>query len=264
MSLFQAVVLGLVQGLTEFLPVSSSAHLVIIPEVFGWEGHSLVFDTTLHLGTSLAVLIYFWNDLVLILKNIRDWWLKLFLGVLPAGLLGFFLTDFFEGYFRSTKYVILFLILGSVLMWLAERLSVEKVKEEEIEEHIIKRISSLKSLRIGLFQALALFPGFSRSGSTISGGMLSGLSRKKSARFSFLLSIPLVWAAGFYEFTKVSFLAVSEDWIVPLIVGFLVSFLVGFFCIKLFMKFIAKSTLKPFIFYRIFLAVVLMLFLFVV
>lgn len=254
MSLIEAVVLGVVQGATEFLPISSSGHLIVVPYLFGWKNHSLVFDTTLHLGTSLALLVYFWKDLLDMVKNWREWWLKILLGILPAGLLGFFLNDIFENYFRNINFVILFLVLGSLLMLGAEKISVEEPSEE---------ITPLKSLKIGLFQALALFPGVSRSGSTISGGMLSSLSREKAARFSFLLSIPLVWAAGLYEFTQISFSTSLQIDSLTLLLGALTSFVTGFLCIKYLMKFLKKNSLYLFIVYR-FVLVILLLFLFVV
>ncbi len=252
MGVFEAVVLGIVQGATEFLPVSSSGHLIVLPEIFGWENHALVFDTTLHLGTSLAVLIYFWKDLLEIIKQPKKWWLVIFLGILPAGLIGFFFNDFLESYFRDVSYVVVFLILGSILMMVGEIVPKYLSWKKDL-----KKLGLLGSLKIGLFQALALLPGFSRSGSTIAGGMLTGLNRKEAAKFSFLLSIPLVWAAGFYEFIQISVSAVSLD-LVPIVVGFLASFITGFLCIKFFMRFVKERSLWVFIFYRIVLAVLLL------
>jgi len=254
MSFFEALFLGIVQGLTEFLPISSSAHLIIIPKFFGWNPHSLVFDTTLHLGTSLALLVYFWLDLWNMLKNFKKWWLTMFLGILPAGILGFFLNDLFETYFRGIGFVVLFLLLGSVLMFLAERFSPPDKSVAVLEE-----VHPLKSLLIGFFQSLALFPGFSRSGSTISGGMLLGLSRENAARFSFILSIPIVWAAAFYEFTKISASSILEISWTLLVIGVLSSFITGFLCIKFFMKFVSNHKLHPFIIYRLALSTLLIL-----
>ena len=250
MSFPEALILGITQGLTEFLPISSSAHLIVIPQLFGWSSHSLVFDTTLHLGTSLALLVYFRKDLWNMLKNFKKWWLTMFLGILPAGLLGFFLNDLFETYFRGVGFVVLFLILGSVLMFLAERSLTSDKSVTTLEE-----INPLKSLLIGFFQSLALFPGFSRSGSTISGGMFLGLSRENAARFSFLLSIPIIWVAGFYEFTKIPISSVSTASEPFLGVAVLSSFITGFLCIKFFMKFVSNCKLYPFVIYRLALSV---------
>lgn len=248
MSFLEAITLGILQGLTEFLPVSSSAHLVVLPQIFGWGDHPLFFDTTLHFGTSLALLVYFWRDLWKVVTHPQKWWLRLFIGMLPAGILGLFLNDLFESYFRRIGFAILFLVFGSILMWVAERFS--KL------EGSIDKVSPKKSFLIGTFQSLALFPGFSRSGSTISGGMLLGLSRKAAARFSFLLSIPLVWAAALFELKDVSTVSFSTS----LVVGTLASFLTGLLCIKFFMRFVEKYTLKPFIAYRLIFAVLLLLF----
>lgn len=251
MGLFEAGILGLVQGLTEFLPISSSGHLVVLPNIFGLEDHSLLFDVTLHLGTSLALLIYFWKDLLSILRFPRKWWLKIFLGILPAGLFGFLFNDLFENYFRGLSFVILFLFLGTILMFFAEKF---------FSKSKTNTLTSGKSFKIGLFQVLALFPGFSRSGATISGGMILGLSREDAARFSFLLSIPLVWAAAAYEFIKIFPVTSSSLDLTPLLVGGLTSFISGFLCIKFFMNFVKEQSLIPFVLYRMVLVLFLVSF----
>ncbi|MBD3366004.1 undecaprenyl-diphosphatase UppP [candidate division WWE3 bacterium] len=254
MTVFQALILGVVQGLTEFLPVSSSAHLVVLPEIFGWQAHSLVFDTTLHLGTSLALLAYFWKDLWEILRSPKKWWFKLFLGMLPAGVLGFLFNDLFEEYFRDISFVVVFLVLGSVLMHVAEKFfSSGNASAEEV--------SAKKSFLVGLFQSLALFPGFSRSGSTISGGMILGMSREAAAKFSFLLSIPLVWAAGGLEFVQLFSAGVGGSSVsaFALLVGAVSSFLTGVLCIKFFMRFVKSNSLIPFVVYRLLLALALIM-----
>ena len=250
MSFPEALILGITQGLTEFLPISSSAHLIVIPRLFGWSPHPLVFDTTLHLGTSLALVAYFSKALLSMVVDFKEWWLKILLGILPAGVLGFFLNDLFANYFRDIGFVILFLLLGSLLMFLAEKFAFHKKLSAET-------VSPSKSLLMGFFQSLALFPGFSRSGSTISGGMILGFSRKEAARFSFLLSIPIVWAAGLYEFTKIPSLDTSDVSSIALVVGTLSSFTAGFFCIKFFMKFVSNHKLFPFIVYRLVLSILL-------
>jgi undecaprenyl-diphosphatase len=264
MSFFQALILGIVQGLTEFLPISSSGHLVILPELFGWEGHSLVFDTTLHLGTALALIVYFWKDLVEISQGfLGDFFkkglnykaysekgffcAKILVGSIPAGVIGFLFEDFFEIYFREVRTVAGFLLVGSVLMFLAEKLGNRK-KE---------KVSLAGSFVVGLFQSLALFPGVSRSGATISGGMFFGLKREEAARFSFLLSVPIVVVAGLYK-VLTSFYLVSGSFAV-LFVGFLTSFVIGMVAIRFLLGFLGNNSLKPFIVYRVLMVVLFLL-----
>jgi undecaprenyl-diphosphatase len=268
MSIFRALVLGVVQGLTEFLPISSSGHLVIFPEVFGWDRQSLVFDTTLHLATSLSLLVFFWKDIVSIstaffnyvLKkksSVRSYsreallGLKILVASIPVGIIGFFFEDYFENIFRGLSSVIVFLILGSLLMYFAEG-SLKKrlmVKDE---------LSFLKSFKVGLFQVLSLMPGVSRSGSTISGGMIFGLSRKEAARFSFLVSIPVVMGAGIYKLITSLEYFNSAD-LTSVFVGFGSSFLVGIFSINFMLRFVRNNKLYPFIFYRMSLAFLLII-----
>ncbi len=245
MSVFQAFILGIIQGVTELFPVSSSGHLIILPRLFGWGPHPLFFDTTLHLGTALALIVVFWKDLVKVFKDL-SYAKSILIGILPAGLLGFFLNGWFESVFRDVFWVVLFLIFGSLLMSLAELLFIGGGK-----------LSFLKALVIGLFQTLALFPGVSRSGSTISGGMFVGLSREQAARFSFMLAIPLSLAAGLYEGVA-NFGSVSADYSVSLLVGFLTSFVFGFFSVKFLLKFLKSHKLWVFVGYRLLLALVLM------
>jgi len=268
MPILQAVLLGIVQGITEFFPISSSAHLIIFPKLFGWEEQELVFDTTLHLATSLALIVYFWNDIVLIIRSLikdvskykgklvhysgnAELGLKIIVGSIPVGIVGFILGDFIEEKFRGLVTVAIFLVLGSLLMFVAEK----KYKKRLI---VKDSISIKKSFKVGLFQSLSLFPGISRSGSTISGGMIFGLSRKESARFSFLLSIPAVLFAGISQAVS-SFDYFNMANIVPLLAGFLSSFLAGYFAIKFMLSFTANNKLYPFIYYRLGLALFLII-----
>lgn len=253
MTIFQAIILGAVQGLTEFLPISSSGHLIIFPELFGWNTQSLAFDTILHLGTVTALIIYFKTDLLKIIKNISL--LKLLLiGSIPAGVLGFLFESYIEEVFRSTNSVILFLLVGSLLMFLAEKYY-KKVWHTERKLNI-SQVTPKDSLVIGCFQSLALFPGVSRSGATISGGIFKGLTRELSARFSFLLSIPIVLGAGLYKIIK-SYQDLSFDGV--LLGGFLSSFLVGMLAINFLLRFLKKNTLNVFILYRVVLGILLLL-----
>lgn len=241
MSVFQALVLGVLQGLTEFLPISSSGHLIILPNLLGWQTQPLVFDTTLHLGTSLALIVYFWKDLLKILTIERKLGYLIILGSIPAAILGFVFESLIENTFRSVFYVGIFLLLGTVVMLAAEQFG--KWREN-------KEIDTRKSLIIGFFQALALLPGFSRSGATISGGMMLGLNRASAARFSFLLAIPVIVGAGLFKaFDSWGTLqSVSSE---ALLAGFMSSFVVGILAIRFMLNFLRKRGLGVFIIYRI-------------
>ncbi|HOM77901.1 undecaprenyl-diphosphate phosphatase [Patescibacteria group bacterium] len=265
MALYRAVILGIVQAVTEFLPVSSSGHLVIFSHLLGWGVGSLVFDTMLHLGTGFALVVYFWKDLVDILKDLKGLGLKILLGILPAGVAGFLLETWFENTFRSVGFVVLFLLLGSLLMLFAEfwyRKGLSKSQNGTVELSLEKELTYEKAFFIGLFQVLALFPGFSRSGSTISGGLFLGLNREKSAKFSFLISIPIVLGAGLYQLLKISMglgdLEVPTFFWKEALIGISTSFIAGFFCIGFLMRFLKKNSLLPFVVYRLGLVVLLL------
>ena len=205
MSFFQALIQGIVQGLTEFLPVSSSAHLVIVPYLLNWDldpEKAFIFNVLVQLGTLVAVIIYFWKDLVSIvtttLQGLKEkqafatserrlgWYI--ILGTIPAGLAGLILKSKVEETFSSPTLTAVLLFVTAILLSLAEILS---KKEKELDQ-----LTWLDSLVIGIFQALAIFPGISRSGATVAGGLFKGYTRETAARFSFLLSVPIMLAAG--------------------------------------------------------------------
>ncbi len=264
MTLLHALILGIVQGLTEFIPISSSGHLVIFPLILKWSEQPLFFDTTLHLGTAAALVIYFYKDLInLFTCFIKDvisrkhfskfsengkLALYIAIGSVPAGILGLLFEKVFESYFRSILSVAIFLTLGTVLMFLGER---HYLKRKE------RNLNLSGSIIIGFFQALALFPGVSRSGASISGGMILGLDREKAARFSFLLSVPIVVMAGVFKLiSSYSLFAVESK--LNLFTGFVASFAVGLLCINFLMKFLKNNNLYPFIIYRLILVAFLL------
>ena len=267
MSLLQALVLGIIQGITEFLPVSSSGHLAVLPRFFNWPQQPLVFDTTVHLSTALALLIVFRNDIWKIVSSVfKDFFsnkltfnkysedsklgYKILVGSIPAGLMGYFFRDFFENDVRGLLFIVGFLLFGSVLMSVAEQIQKKRLLSKD--ELTIKQ-----SFKVGIFQVLALFPGVSRSGSTISGGMILGLNREHATKFSFLLSIPIVIAAGLFEM-KGSFSNLSSLGLEPLVIGFLASFGTAIFAIRFLLKFVKNKNLYPFVLYRLVLAGVLL------
>ncbi|MBN1486666.1 MAG: undecaprenyl-diphosphatase UppP, partial [Anaerolineae bacterium] len=209
MSPFQAIFLGFLQGATEFLPVSSSGHLVILPHLLNWTDPGLAFDAVLHLGTLLAVFIYFWSDVVMMIqaffRSLRNHSLTdpearitwgVIIGSIPAALAGFLLEDIFEQLFGMPRAAAGFLLVTAALLL--------------ISEYVGKRLRDLEgmtwqdALFIGVGQALAIVPGLSRSGSTISAAMLLGYRREAAARFSFLLSMPVILGSGLYQLLKLA------------------------------------------------------------
>ena len=258
-SLFEAIGLGAVQGITEFLPVSSSGHLVLVHALFEAEvGNALAFDAILHLATACAVLIYFWSDIMRLINtalrrlgrlpvNERDMTLltALVVGTVPAVVLGLALESLMESAFRNPVLVAVVLIAGSLLFIYAEWVYLNRNQDNEMTVG--------KGLKIGLFQTLALIPGMSRSGATIAGGMFLGLSREEAARFAFLMAVPIMFGAGS---KKVLELITSDQpiaWIF-VIVGAATAFFTGMVAIHFMLAFVRKHTLWPFIWYRIILA----------
>jgi len=259
MTIFEAIVLGIVQGMTEFLPVSSTGHLILTRTVFNIaDSNALAFDAVLHLATATAVIVYFFPDLWALTQaglrklgklpvNKRDETLlySLLIATIPAVILGLSLESLMESTFRSPLLVAAVLVAGSVLFMYAEWVYQNKPRTNEIN---IK-----KGFKIGLFQTLALIPGMSRSGATISGGMLLGLSRVEAARFAFLLAVPVITGAGLKKFIEM----IASDEVVawlPVMSGAVVSFVVGLVAIHFMLKFVQTHTLWPFIWYRIILA----------
>ena len=259
MPIFQVIVLGIVQGLTEFLPISSTAHLALIPWLFGWKDQGLGFDIALHVGTLVAVIIYFFRDWVQILvqgfgvrsggdpdlsRNRFLLWL-LALASIPVGIAGYIFKQQAETTWRSPYVIGTMLIVVGLLMWAAEYLG-RKQKD-------LGHVTPADAISIGIAQALAVVPGTSRSGITMSAGLFRNLDRRAAARFSFLLSTPAIAAAAgkdFWDLMKHQG-GLPADMHVPFAVGILVSAIVGCITIKFFMDFLRRSTFTPFILYRI-------------
>ncbi|WP_304454728.1 undecaprenyl-diphosphate phosphatase [Nocardiopsis sp. YSL2] len=255
MSLIEAVILGLVQGLTEFLPVSSSGHLRVISAFFGWPDPGAAFTAVSQLGTELAVLIYFRQR---IMKIISTWTLSLFrrelrgdinarmgwyviIGSVPIVALGLLLEHQIESVFRDLRLTALTLIVFGVFLGLADRYG-RKVRN-------LEELNVSRGLTFGLFQALALIPGVSRSGGTITGGMLLGFKRKDAAEYAFLLALPAVFGSGIYKLTDIG--ANEYAGWGATIVGTLIAGVVGFIVIAWLMKFISTHSFMPFVYYRI-------------
>lgn len=254
MNLFEAIVLGIIQGVTEFAPISSSAHLVIIPYFFGWRQPFLFFIVMLHLGTLVGVLCYFRRELLQLflafVRSVRKLSVKndplaklswlIILGTLPAVLVGHFLMNFFERLFKSPLPAGFFLLLTGVFLILSEK-AAKQMRD-------LENIAVSDSLLIGLAQSFAIAPGLSRSGLTIATGLFMGLTRESSARFSFLLSLPVILGAFVQETTKLNSAANTLNF-VPLTLGFLTAAISGYLCIKFLLKYLQKGSLSIFAYY---------------
>jgi undecaprenyl-diphosphatase len=267
MFIVQAVVLGIVQGLTEFLPVSSSGHLILVPTLFGWTDQGLSYDTVLHLGTLLAVLWFFRQSLIQLVKELfskqpaqveaaRTLLIQLVVCSLPALVLGFILNDWIENVSRKPWLVVIDLAFWGLVLWRADYVSKDRVAGAEESPTALPRILWSQALMIAIAQPIALLPGSSRSGITMTAGLFMGLSRSAAARFSFLLSIPVTAAAGGYGLLK--WITQGADTTTPssmLVIGFIAALLSGVFAIRFLLSYVSHRRFTPFIVYRLVLAV---------
>ena len=260
MSVIQSIILGIVQGIGEFLPISSSAHLILVPFLFNWEEGSLAFDIALHFGTLMAVLVIFfkdwWNLFIGACKKVfkkedstenKIFW-YLVIATIPGALAGLLLDDIVEGFFRKQIWLIaLFLAIMGVLIYAGDRWASKHYKRKETE---FKDISLKQAIIVGISQAFAVLPGFSRSGTTILAGRLSGLSKEAITKFTFLLSVPIIAGA---TILKVPDLEISME----VIVGIVTSFIVGVMSIKFLLKYIKNHDFSVFAFYRVIMAIII-------
>ena len=244
----QAIILGLFQGLGEFLPISSSAHLVLVPWLFHWEDPGLTFDIALHIGTLIAVIFYFWKDwLRLVTQGFttprsadgRLFW-YLVIATVPGAIVGYALEKKAETIFRTPLLIaVALIVMGAILYW-AESKSAKKDD--------LNKITLRTSFLIGLSQALAIIPGVSRSGITITTGLFSGLSREAAARFSFLLSTPIILGAAII---KVPHLVRHPDVIdANFLIGMVVACITGIASIRFLLRYVQTKTFLPFVWYR--------------
>lgn len=254
MDLIQAFILGIIQGATEFLPVSSSGHLVLVPWLLGWPAPGLAFDTVLHLGTAVAVVAYFGRDWTVLiraaLRSLRErsladanarlaWYVVL--GTVPAAVLGYLLEDFFERLFARPVAAAAFLLVTAALLAASEY--------RGRRERDLNTLTLLDALLIGLGQAVAILPGISRSGATIATGLARNLKREPAARFSFLLATPVIVGAGALQVVDLAQAGGLETRAPALAIGFLAATLVGFGCIHFLLRHLQKRQLYPFAIY---------------
>src|SRR3989338_8019206 len=254
MNYFLALFAGAIQGLTEFLPVSSTGHLIIFEHIFNisQKEFGLAFDASLHLGTLIAVLIFFFKDYLSVFNFKNNLFIKLVIGTIPAAILGLIFENLIENQFRSLTLIAYSLILFSFVMIAAEMYA-KRQKQQ-------KAISKRDSFVVGLAQSLALVPGVSRSGATISAGLFLGQTRASAARFAFLLSGPIIAGAGSKKFFDVAMRQnLTSDDLRFFIIGIISSAIFGYLTIKYFLKYLQTNTLYPFIAYRIILGLILIL-----
>ncbi|MDY4920602.1 MAG: undecaprenyl-diphosphate phosphatase [Phascolarctobacterium sp.] len=252
-----AVIVGIVEGLTEFLPVSSTGHMIIVGHVLGFDGPVAdVFDVFVQLGAILSVIFiykerfarFFTKDGWNMHKGLSVWHIAA--GIVPVMAVAYFLYPFIKKYLFSPFTVAIGLALGGLLLIIAERLT--KGKEAELVDDVDK-ITMKQAIWVGIYQFLSLWPGFSRSGSTIAGGLLVGLSRQAAANYTFLIAVPLMFVACLYDLLK-NINNLSTDDLTVLGIGFVVSFIVAYWSVLWFLKFLHKYDLTSFAWYRIILA----------
>lgn len=261
MSILQAAILGIIQGITEFIPVSSSGHLILLPKIAEWQDQGVGFDAMLHGATLLALVIVFWKDLSRISRGFlgKDdyeerrlgWWL--ILGSIPALVAGFFAESFMND-LRSARVVAVSLIVWGIVLWLAD-------KERSARGMKLKNAEKLRwhhVLLVGVAQAIALIPGTSRSGITITAGLASGLDRSQAVRFSFLLGIPVFLGATILKGWEVTQFGFGDASPFLLLIGMLAACVSGIFAIKFLLRFVVAHHLTVFVWYRVILGLVIL------
>ena len=242
MGIFQSIILGIVQGVGEFLPISSSAHLILIPYLLNWQEHSLAFDVALHFGTLIAVLVVFF----------KEWW-NLVLATIPGALIGKLFEDKIEDIFRDPKFIYIIAILLAVmgvLIYIGDRYAAKKYKGKETE---YENLTLKQTFIIGLSQALAVIPGFSRSGTTILTARLMGVSREAAAKFTFMLSVPIIFGATLLKLPDL-----ITGFSASLIVGIVTAAIVGILSIKFLLRYIKKNDFAIFAYYRVIIAIIIL------
>ncbi len=275
-TILQAIILGIVQGAAEFIPISSSAHLIIVPWLAGWDNPaltSLPFDVALHLGTLLAVLIFFWDEWVCLIRagvasiierrvggdpERRLAWFVV-LATIPGAIAGALFEPEIEGLFhqpgmpiKPVAMIVMALIIAGLglLLWLADRLA------RHLET--LQKITFVQAILIGISQAFAVFPGVSRSGSTITAGLGLGLKRDAAAKFSFLLSAPVIGGAGLKSLVEIIVGAqngtIPQSDLMLFPIGFIAAAITGYFCIRFLMNYLQRHTMDVFVYYRLALA----------
>lgn len=261
-----AVILGIVEGVTEYLPVSSTGHMILVGDWLGFDGpRASVFEVFIQLGAILSVLLIYKEKFIRMCHQYKCWhllkrenWFRtdtgltlahVAAGIVPVMAIGFFAHHAIKTYLFSPGTVIIGLIAGGLFMLCAEKAGMRRVCND------VEKMTIMQAFLVGAFQILALWPGFSRSGSTISGGLFLGMSRKTAADFSFIIAVPVMIIACFYDLLKSWSLLSSND-LLLIVVGFVTAFFVAYVSVLWFLKFLNKSSLASFAYYRFLVAVV--------
>jgi undecaprenyl-diphosphatase len=254
MSILQAVLLGIIQGATEFIPVSSSGHLVLVPALLGWAPPGLAYDAFLHLATLIAVIAYFWRDIVdLVVAWCHSWghltamaprermaWL-LIVSAIPGAILGYFLNDAVSAKFESPRFAGIMLLVTGLLLVGSEQVG-RRVRD-------LDHLKLSDALWMGLAQGLAIAPGLSRSGATVSAGLLCGLRRDEAARFSFLMGIPIILGAGGMQVLKLTQGDLQSLGLGVFVAGFVAAAVAGYLAIRVLLNYVRSHSLRPFAYY---------------
>ncbi len=247
--MIEILILSFIQGVTEFLPVSSSSHLILVSEYINFEEHNLSIDVSLHIGSFLAVILYFHRDILDFLKN-KFLFLKIFISSAPVMIIGFFLVKFgLVEKFRNLEIIAWMTIIFGVLLYISDRFSLDK--------NLDKNFSLKSAIIVGLFQILSLIPGVSRSGIAITAARLLNFKRVDSAKISFLLSIPILGGVSFFGLKNL--VTLNDSFLIKLnLLSILFSFIFSLLTIKYFLKYINKFNLNLFVYYRILLGLILL------
>lgn len=254
MTILQAIIYGIIQGIGEFLPISSSAHLIVTPWLFGWKDPGLAFDVALHLGTLVAVVVFFWKDWFNLAKagvkgtgtiEGRLFWF-LIIATIPGAVIGKLFENKAETAFRNPALIGTMLIIMGIIIYVVDRVGTKSFN--------LREVGFMRSFLIGISQAVAIIPGVSRSGITMSTGVLLGLNRESAARFSFLLSTPIVLGAGLLKVKDLMHTSVET---VPFVVGILTSAIVGLVSIKFLLEYLKTKGFTIFVIYRLIFGAVL-------
>lgn len=243
------ITLGMVQGLTEFIPVSSSAHLILTRIFLGWKDVGLSVDMALHLGTLLALISYMWKDWYLILTSKRNILTFIIIATIPGAIFGFLLENIAEEYFRSTLIIGLAMSIFGLILFVVDRKS--------LHNKTLNQMGMKDAVIIGFSQILAIIPGVSRSGATLTGSFLCNLRRDESARFSFLLSVPIIGGAGLVSLIKIFKDASSPIASSDMLLGLISSFVFGYLAVHFMLNYLKSHNTNIFVYYRIIFGVVL-------
>jgi len=252
MEIFQSAILGVIQGVTEFWPISSTAHLAIFPWFLNWNDPGLTFDVALHMGTLVAIIIFFWRDWVTIFRRenrILLWFILV--GTIPGAIAGYLLNSYAETALRAPVIIAASLIIFGIILYLADQYG------KRYDD--IRHLSWGKAIFIGIAQAIAIIPGVSRSGVTMSAGLLAGLKRSQAAKYSFMLAAPVMFGAGTFkanEIYQVGF--IDGNWLL-ITVGFISALIAGILAIRFLLGLLQKTGFSIFVWYRFILAIVIIL-----